>query len=382
MKIQLFIGLLLCACMHVSYVLPLNILFVVDFFPKMTETFILNQIARLMDSKKHDIWIHSYNRGKQNESCSVIKDYNLLERTSYGPVYPYDLDEFDILYCQFGMVGHKMLQQKKQQKSNAKLVTCFRGYDITCQLQKNPRSYTTLLAEGDLFLPVCECFAQKLINLGADPHKVIVHHSAIDCSMFCYKDRDYSETQPVHMVSVSRLIEKKGIEDVIRALALVVKQCKNIHYTIVGDGSLRKNLEKLVHSLGLQDYVTFLGSILHERVVSIFENADLAILPSKKGRGGDQEGIPNVLKEAMAVGLPVISTYHAGIPELVEHGCSGFLVHEGDIQGLAESILYLVEHPNTRASMGVAGREKVEKEFNIDALIPCLEEYFYTLLSK
>jgi len=283
MKLSLLTGLLLCAYMPTVH--ALNILFVVDFFPKRTETFILNQIARLIN-RGHTIWIHSYHQGKSSELCSIIKDYNLLERASYGTVCPHALSTFDILYCQFGMVGTKMLRQKKQEECDAKLVTCFRGYDITCQLQKNPHSYTTLLAEGDLFLPVCDCFAQKLISLGADPQKVIVHHSAIDCSMFCYKEKDCQDSDKVNMVSVSRLIEKKGIEDVIRALALVTKQCTNIHYTIVGDGALRKKLEQLVHSLGLRDYVTFLGSVSHEKVVSLFEFADIAILPSKKARGG------------------------------------------------------------------------------------------------
>jgi len=79
------------------------------------------------------------------------------------------------------------------------------------------------------------------------------------------------------------------------------------------------------------------------------------------------------------MGVPVISTYHSGIPELIDHGISGLLTREGDIQALADSIVYLLEHPNERLAMGVAGREKVEKEFNIDVLIPRLEEYFYAL---
>lgn len=359
---------------------PLEILFVVDFFPKRTETFILNQITSLID-RGHNIWIHSYNYVRNSKLCSVIKKYKLLKRTSYGRICPHNLNSFDILYCQFGTVANKMLKQKKQQKSKTKLVTCFRGYDITRQLQKFAKTYDALLKEGDFFLPVCDLFAQKLISLGADPSKVLTHHSAIDCLKFPYQYTSPSFKKTINIVSVSRLIEKKGIEDALYTISLVVKKYPMVHYSIVGEGYLKAKLQLLVHKLGIQKYVTFLGDIPHEQITSILQKAHIFILPSIKTPKGEQEGIPNAIKEAMACGIPIISTYHAGIPELVEHGYSGLLSPEGDINDLAQNICSLIENPELCVMMGKHGRRKIEQDFNLDVLIPRLEDIFYTLLN-
>jgi colanic acid/amylovoran biosynthesis glycosyltransferase len=110
--------------------------------------------------------------------------------------------------------------------------------------------------------------------------------------------------------------------------------------------------------------------------------SDLFLLPSVRASDGDEEGTPTVLMEAMACGLPVLSTVHSGIPELVEDGVSGWLVPERDVAALADRIQWMLDHPDRWAAMGRAGRAKVEREFNIDTLNDRLVELYRGVLAE
>jgi len=138
--------------------------------------------------------------------------------------------------------------------------------------------------------------------------------------------------------------------------------------TIVGDGDLRKDIEALTLKPALEDRVHLTGALPHRKVMEHLEKAHILMAPSITTPSNDQEGIPNVLKEAMATGLPVISTRHSGIPELVEDGVSGFLVPEKDAEALADRLIHLADHPEVWGEMGRAGRAKVEAEYDIDKL--------------
>ena len=114
--------------------------------------------------------------------------------------------------------------------------------------------------------------------------------------------------------------------------------------------------------------------------MKILSNSDILLAPSITAHDKDQEGIPVVLMETMAMGLPIISTLHSGIPELVQDGISGYLVPERDVDALAEKLNYLIEHPELWSEMGKAGRAFVEENFNIDKLNDRLVEIFQSLL--
>jgi colanic acid/amylovoran biosynthesis glycosyltransferase len=111
-----------------------------------------------------------------------------------------------------------------------------------------------------------------------------------------------------------------------------------------------------------------IGAQSHAEVMRLMEEAHILIAPSITAADGDEEGIPNTVKEAMALGLPVVSTTHAGIPELVEDGVSGFLVPERDSAALGERLAQLVDRPETWAALGRAGRQRIERHFDIDRL--------------
>ena len=111
------------------------------------------------------------------------------------------------------------------------------------------------------------------------------------------------------------------------------------------------------------------------------KNSHIFILPSITSANGDKEGIPNVLKEAQATGMPVISTYHAGIPELVLNGRSGYLVKERDTNGLSERLIHLIENPDLWFEFGKIGRKHVEEQFNLHKQIMKLEKIYKEMIS-
>ena len=360
---------------------PMRILFVVGYFPVLPETFIINQITKLID-RGHEVFIYSFRKGNFKKVHADVNKYHLLKRTSYGR-FPRKAPPFDIIYCQFGVQGVKLLRARRRYKFKSKLVTCFRGADISCYLKRRPRAYRALFGGGgDLFLPVCKFFQQKLIKQKCNSKKIVVHHSAIDCERFSYKKRTLSPGEKIRIVTVGRLVEKKGMKFAIRAIAKLVKKYPHIEYTIVGDGPLRERLALLIKTLKLENHVTLYGAATHSEVVKILNKAHIFVLSSVDGSDGNQEGIPNALKEAMACGIPVVSTFHAGIPELVEDKVSGLLALQGNSGDLAKKIQYLIMHPEKWVSMGQAGRKKVEQEFEIENTVDKLERLFRNLLKK
>jgi len=149
---------------------------------------------------------------------------------------------------------------------------------------------------------------------------------------------------------------------------------------VVGDGMLRENLQQLIEGMGIERQVKLLGWKTHDEVKMLLEESHVLVAPSLTSEDGDQEGIPNAIKEAMASGLPVISTFHSGIPELVTDGVSGFLVPERDVASLADSLAYLIRHPEKCNEMGKAGRMQVEQKFNIHHLNKELEELYLRVM--
>jgi colanic acid/amylovoran biosynthesis glycosyltransferase len=170
------------------------------------------------------------------------------------------------------------------------------------------------------------------------------------------------------LLTVGRLVEKKGIEFGLRAVARLIQEYPKLDYTIIGEGPERDSLTTLVRELGIGNHVNFVGAKTRETVAAMMRNAHILLAPSVSARSGDEEGIPLVLMEALASGLPVVSTAHAGIPELVTHGVSGLLAPERDPEALAEHVKFLITHEGERRSMAVAGRRAVENGFDVDKL--------------
>lgn len=408
----------------------MRIAFIVTEFPTLSETFILNQIAGLLD-RGHQVDIYAKKLRKEPKIHPIVTQYQLLQCTYYFPSIPHHpllqalkgmklflthfwinpllllrlvnvftygsqalsfylvykaipflgKPPYDIIHCHFGPNGIYAKNLRKMGILQGKLVTTFHGYDISLNLHKyGDWVYNSLFEAGDLFLPISYCWQKRLIELGCDPQKIKVLRMGIDCRLFQFTPRGMNSTKTADILTIGRFVEKKGIEYGIRAVALLIRSGYCVKYKIIGDGPLRNHLQKLSEELQVSQHVLFLGWQQQEEVAIELAAADIFLAPSLTSQEGDQEGIPVVLMEAMAMGLPVVSTLHSGIPELVQDGLSGFLVPERDVDALASKLRYLLDHPERWSQMGQVGREFVEKYYNARDLQEQLEALYYFLV--
>lgn len=342
---------------------PLNFLFYVSSFPKISEVFILNQITGLIDMG-HNVTILAEHGQAEALTHDSIAQYNLIKKTYYQSL-PENKRNFDVILCQFGTLATPFLNYKKQYNIMGKLVVFFRGYDISRALKENPNMYHNIFKQYDLFVPICKRFKKRLIALGCNARKIQIIHSAIDCDKFKFKPRNLNPDKSIKLIAVNRLVEKKGTEYAIYAVSKLIKHYPKIQFDIVGSGPLEANLQNLINKLNAQNHIKLLGWRNHEQVLNLLDKSHIFILPSVTSRDGDEEGIPNALKEAMAMGLPVISTYHSAIPELIENNKSGFLVPERNITDLYNKIEYVITHPDQWNTIGYNARKQVENNFNM-----------------
>lgn len=397
-------------------------------FPELSETFILNQITGVLDEGV-DLEIFAWGPGDLSTAHPDVEAYDLMGRVRYiqpparriarvvqtasavaqGGAWrrpaviarslgPHRDDRsssslfllhaaarvlsgppHDLMHCQFGRLGLTGLALRRVGAFPGRIVVAFRGSDLS--RHRETKGYEALFREGDLFLPVCDAFRTRLVSMGCDPARVRVHHSGIDLRRFTLRPRVRQPDEPLRLITIARLVEKKGVEYAIRAVGELVAEGQAVEYAIIGEGPLREELERLAGELGLQAVARFLGPRDHDEVIRRLEASHVLLGPSVTAESGDQEGIPNVLKEAMATGIPVVSTHHSGIPELVEDGVSGFLVPERSVEPLAERIRFLADHPDRWGSMGQAGRVRVEAAFDSRRLSGELVQLYRELLS-
>ena len=276
--------------------------------------------------------------------------------------------QYDVIHAEFGTYGPLALQLVETGALKGRIVTSFRGYDATKFLQARPNAYDALFGSRVLCLPVSRALAARIIQAGCDPTRVRIHHSGIQCARFPYRERTRAGSDATKIAMVGRLVEKKGIGYGIKAVAQVIASGRDLSCTIIGEGPMRTELEQLIRDLDVGAHVRMVGSKSHDEVIRVMNEADILIAPSVTAGDGDEEGIPNTLKEAMAMGMPVIGTMHAGIPELIEDGVSGLLVPERDVAALSDRLKHLVDNPESWAVMGHEGRRRIEAEFDINKL--------------
>ena len=398
----------------------MRIAFFLNQFPLLSETFILNQITGLID-RGHDVEIIAWHRGDTQAMHADVVRYQLLERAHYiefpsGRVsrvaqsltrcLPRYLRKpsalvgtlnfarhglealslqlqfaglpflrrppFDVVHCHFGPNGRVASMLRRAGAIDGKITTTFLGYDLSrWLLQRGNDIYREMWRQGDRFLPICRAFRDQIVDLGCPQEKTTIHHLGIDRSRFRFRERQPSPE--VRLVSIARLVDKKGIEYGLRAIARIADDHPGVRYQIVGDGPLRAQLEALTRELGLGERVQFLGGLPQEEVIAVLEGAHIFLAPSVTATDGDREGTPTVILEALAMGIPVLSTVHSGIPEQVEDGRSGYLVPERDVDALADKLGALLSQPEQWPAMGRAGRDHIAAEFDIEKLNDRLE---------
>ncbi|MBD6616575.1 colanic acid biosynthesis glycosyltransferase WcaL [Komarekiella sp. 'clone 1'] len=404
----------------------MKIAFIVNQFPSLSETFILNQITGLID-RGHEVDIYANQPGDTIKIHSNVLNYSLLERTYYvgkpnnrlwrglkafnllfmnfwrNPIiivrslniFKYGeisasltlfyavaklLEKksvYDIIHCHFAPNGVKGSILREIGVIQGNIVTTFHGYDVNEKsLMYNAEIYKLTFSMGDLYTTNTTFTGNKAIKLGCPVDKLIKLPVGLDLSQYTFQKRQLCPNETIKILTIARLVEKKGIEYSIKAIANVLKNYSNLEYQIVGDGPLRESLEKLAIELKVINKIKFLGWQTQDEVCQLYADSHIFILSSVTASNGDQEGQGLVLQEAQAMGLPILSTLHNGIPDGVLDGKSGFLVPERDVDALAEKLRYLVEHPESWGSMGLAGRKFVEEHYDINKLNNRLVEIY------
>ena len=206
-------------------------------------------------------------------------------------------------------------------------------------------------------------YIESVVPPTGRPPVVVVHHG-VDLRRFSPSERGTS-TPPL-LVSVGRLVEKKGFSDLLHALHAVKHRGVAFRARISGDGPLYGELVHLRDTLGLTADVELRGADDTDAVVAALRDATLFALTPRELPGGDRDGIPNVLVEAMACGLPVVTTTAGGITELVHHDVNGLLTAPGDVSGIADSIGRLLADAASRSRLGAAARQTVELGYDTD----------------
>lgn len=205
-----------------------------------------------------------------------------------------------------------------------------------------------------------------LSSLSDNPQKVHLLYHGLDFSRFPEaKDRASRSNQSIKLISVGRAVEKKGYDDLFRALKRIESDDR-WHFHHIGGGELSDKLEQLARDLGLEERITFAGALDRASVIKALMDADLFVLASKVAKSGDRDGLPNVLMEAQAMGLPVVSTSVSAIPEIIVDGETGFLVEAEDDEALAGSIQKLLDNQSLRLEFGAKAATTVRSRFSPD----------------
>src|SRR6185503_17187654 len=180
---------------------------------------------------------------------------------------------------------------------------------------------------------------------------------------------------PVVILSVGRLVEKKGTDVLLDALARLPRDLpwRLVH---IGSGPLKDKLERRARALGIAERVEWRGARTQTELLAEYRAADLFALASRVARDGDRDGLPNVLAEAQSQGLACVATRVSGIPELIEHDATGLLVAPENAEELASALESLIRDPARRSALGEAGRERVAQRFGLDANIARLARKF------
>jgi glycosyltransferase involved in cell wall biosynthesis len=238
-----------------------------------------------------------------------------------------------------------------------------------------PRNIKIRARAADFVITCTDFNRRHLEGLLADGPPATIHvlYHGTDLARFDPAER---RAAPGHVLSVGRLVPKKGYDRLIDALSRLDEDGVALTCDIFGGGQLKEDLAARIGAAGLGGKVRLHGARLQDDVIAAYRTASVFALSPVVLEDGDRDGIPNVLVEAMASGVPVVATRISGIPELIEHEVEGLLVDPDDVEGLANAIRRLLEDPLFASRLARAGREKVERSFDLSANSRSLVELF------
>ena len=261
-------------------------------------------------------------------------------------------------------------------------IVSFHGADIT--VREHQPGYEAQLREMLQIVPLVlarsQSLREQLLQLGCPPERLALNRTGVPLDQFPYVKRVAPADGRWQLVQACRLIPKKGLVTSLQAFALFREHFPEATFVIAGDGPMRDELRAWVAKLGLTRSVRFTGFLTQSKLYQLYVCSHIFFHPSELMADSNQEGIPNSMLEAMSSGLPVVATYHGGIPEAVENEQTGLLVPEKDPRALCDALLRLTESPDTWLRMGRNAAEYITANFEQHAQIRHLEEQYRSVL--
>jgi len=269
-----------------------------------------------------------------------------------------------------------------------KVCSCY-GYDVSVIPRKfgllAQYYYKKVFKEYDLFLAMTDEMKNDLLAIGCPDSKIKVHYHGIDTNFFDLQ-REYEIKNGVfNVLTIASLYPVKGHLSVLKAVKLFSMRNPeiNFRYTIIGNGILKEKLEDFVEKNKLVDKVVFHPGMKHgQEFINFLNEADVFLHPSITTKQNDKEGIPGAIVEAMASGLPVISTRHGGIPFIIENNKTGFLVKEHDSFSIAKYLELLYNNKDLRMKIGKNANEHAKSNLDLFEKAKDLIEIYSSLIAK
>ncbi len=289
------------------------------------------------------------------------------------------LGRFDAIICHFGTAGVRAEALRRAGVFSGPICTFFHGYDVSklSTVKRYLPHYRRLFRQTELMLPVSHLWRRRLVEWGAGSDRVIVQRMGVDFERIAAQAFDKPIGRPLRVLSVARLIEKKGIKF---AIAGVRQAGIPIEYTVIGTGSDEEALR--IQAAGSKNEIRFLGRQPHSAVLAELVRSDVFLLPSVTATDGDMEGVPVALMEAMATGVLTVATRHSANNELIADGEEGLLVDEGDAGAIATALEKIGSGEIDVFSIRRAAREKVAREFDNAKLNEQLEQVLAQLTTS
>lgn len=329
---------------------------------KINQGFMYNQTVHLTEYRAIVIGFFPKN---QNTQFHLEHYYNLHEIRNLKAFFK----EQNVVAIHAHQGRHSLDILPIAVKYNIPLIVHFRGRDASAQTKErfheNAKQYKSLMKHGTAYVAVCRFLADELKKLGFPKDKIHVLYGGLDLSLYPYTERSLPEKGEIRILSVARLVEKKGFFTLLKAFHRIHRQHPRTTLHIIGTGEKEEMIKAFIRKHRLQHRVFLRGAMNSREIAQELQKAHLFCLASETGQDGDVEGIPNALKEAMASGLPVISTFHGGIPELIEHKKTGYLVPEKDDRKLAEALQYFLNYPNVWGPYTRNARRVIEEKFDL-----------------
>lgn len=300
----------------------------------------------------------------------IFKQTNISVRNKALINY-FQTKKIDVVLAEYGMVGASVYEACKA--ANVPLIIHFHGADAHHQptVNKYIERYKKAFQYASSIVCVSKYMFDAIVKLGAPPEKIILNPYGVNLTKFKIGEKpDEGQT----LFYVGRFVEKKSPLTLVKAFGIAKKQVPNAKLIMAGEGPLLQASKDLAEELRLTAAIDFPGIYTHEQVQKQMQNSCAFVQHSVVAPDGDCEGTPNSILEASASGLPVISTYHAGIKEAVIHGETGLLCEEHDVENFASNMITILKDLNFAKKLGAKGAEHIQLNYDLKQRIAVLDK--------